>query len=190
VPFDFPSGLVNRYSIGLMNEVYYRANPARLQKLAHFGGYFYPLDMFADWNRAYGKKGFLQFQLTFPDATAHEGLRIVLEALAKRGAASFLAVLKRFGEGGKGWLSYPFPGFTLALDIPWRPGLVDFLQGLEPDLLALKARIYLAKDSCMTPSAYREMYPRWREFRDLVRELDPEGRFSSSQARRLGMLDV
>lgn len=189
VPFDFPAGLVNRFTIGLMNEVFYRVNPEKLDKLAHFGSYFYPLDMISHWNRAYGRRGFLQFQVTFPFETAHEGLRDLLEALARRGAASFLAVLKRFGDAGEGWLSYPFPGFILALDVPWRPGLVEFLQGLEPDLLSRGGRLYLAKDSCMTPAAFREMYPRWREFRDLVRRLDPEGRLSSSQARRLGILD-
>jgi FAD/FMN-containing dehydrogenase len=188
VPFNLPGRVVNRFTVGLMNGTYYRLNRARSYQLVPFGSYFYPLDAVAHWNRAYGKGGFLQYQVSFPEETAEEGLRDILEALSKRGAASFLAVLKRFGSAGMGMLSYPFSGFTLALDIPYRPGLVAFLQGLEEGVLARRGRFYLAKDSCLTPRGFRSMYPRHREFLDVVRELDPEGRLSSSQARRLEIL--
>lgn len=189
VPVDLPGLVVSRPTVQLMNEVFYRSHPGGTYQLVDFESYFYPLDRIRHWNRGYGRGGFLQYQVTFPDETARAGLTIVLERLAGIGCASFLAVLKRFGAAGSGWLSYPFPGFTLALDLPHRPGIVTFLQELEPRVLAHGGRLYLGKDAVMTPQAYRAMYPRWRQFRDLQRDLDPEGRVSSSMARRLRMLD-
>jgi FAD/FMN-containing dehydrogenase len=112
----------------------------------------------------------------------------VLERLSKSKQASFLAVLKTFGPGNDGPLSFPFRGATLALDLPniGQP-LLTLLNELDEIVLRSGGRVYLAKDARLSRRAFEAMYPRAEEFRALKRALDPKGVFSSSLARRLGL---
>lgn len=187
VPFNLPSLTLNRWSVRAFNTLYYATHGDAAGKLVDFDAYFYPLDSIAHWYRLYGRRGFVQFQVSFPAASAEAGLAEVLEKLSASGRASFLAVLKRFGAANAGWLSFPSPGFTLALDLPMRDGLPRLLGELESRVLAHGGRIYAAKDALTTADAFRAMYPELGRFRALRAELDPRGLLSSSLARRLGL---
>ena len=74
------------------------------------------------------------------------------------GRASFLAVLKKFGAQD-GMLSFPMPGYTLAIDFPVTDGLLEFLDTLDAMVLKRGGRVYLAKDARMSPETFRAMYP-------------------------------
>ena len=184
VPFDVPGVFLNPLSVRLFNGAYYAAHRDETS-LVHFERFFYPLDGLSHWNRLYGRRGFVQYQVVLPTAEAPRGLVELLERLSASGRPSFLAVLKRLGPANPGLLSFPREGYTLALDLPVRDGLVDFLRALDRLVLARGGRIYLAKDATTTPEAFREMYPRLDEFRALKARLDPRGVLSSSLARRL-----
>jgi len=186
VPVDFPSSTLNPLSIRAFNELYYATNPTKLGKLVDYERYFYPLDFVHQWNRVYGKAGFTQYQFIVPPE-AQEGLKTIVECLsAAPEVSSFLAVLKRCGEENEGLLSFPMPGYMLALDIPMRPGLVEFLRELDRIVLDHGGRLYLAKDACMTAETFSRMYgEKLDRFREIRRRIDPDGVLSSSQARRL-----
>lgn len=190
VPFDMPGFALNPFSIGAFNALYYGVHGDADGKLVHLEPYFYPLDAIGGWNRLYGARGFVQYQFVLPEATSAEGLVALLTRLSASGRASFLAVLKRFGPESGGWLSFPRPGYTLALDLPAEPGLVPFLRELDQQVLAFGGRVYLAKDAVLTPETFAAMYPQAGRFRALKAKLDPEGRFSSSMARRLGLVEA
>ena len=188
LPFDFPSGLLNPLTVGAFNELFYRLHRTASGRLADIDSFFYPLDAIAHWNRMYGRRGFVQYQIVFPPETSRTGLAKVLERVSGSGRGSFLGVLKSFGSASAGLLSFPFPGHTLALDLPVSDGLVPFLRELDRLVLDCGGRVYLAKDAVTTRESFAAMYPRLEEFRAIKARLDPDNRFSSSQARRVGIL--
>lgn len=185
VPFNFPSLALNSWSVRAFNGLYYAAH-GDCQKFVDYDTFFYPLDGIRHWNRIYGRRGFVQYQALFPRETSREGLVELLERITRSGRASFLAVLKSSGAAGQGMLSYLFPGHTLALDFPnTGRSLLPFLQELDAIVLRHGGRLYLAKDACMSAETFKAMYPRLPEFLAVKQRIDPEGKFMSSQARRV-----
>jgi decaprenylphospho-beta-D-ribofuranose 2-oxidase len=187
LPLDFPSGLLNRHSVGAFNAAFYRMHRNGSGNIVPMESFFYPLDSIRSWNRMYGRRGFVQYQLAFPLETSRAGLSDVLERLSRSGRGSFLGVLKRFGNANAGLLSFPIPGYTLALDLPVNDGLVPFLRSLDELLRQHGGRLYVAKDAVTTRETFAAMYPRLEEFRSIKARLDPKNRLSSSLARRVGI---
>ena len=186
VPMDAPGSLLNPNTIGLFNAAYYRRVPVGgRERIVPYRRFLYPLDAISDWNRIYGRGGFFQFQCVLPDASAPSGIRLLLEEIAGSGRASFLAVLKTLGAEGRGYLSFPMRGYTLALDFPRRGGVEDVLRRLERLTLDHGGRIYLAKDAVLSPEGFRAMYPKLPEFQAVLDAIDPEQRLNSDMARRL-----
>ncbi|WP_138732321.1 FAD-binding oxidoreductase [Modestobacter excelsi] len=187
VPDVFPPGLLNLATVAAFNEVWYRKAPKKKRdQLQSIPTFFHPLDAVGGWNRIYGPRGFVQYQVTVPFGQ-EEAMREVLDRLSSFGTASFLAVLKRFGPGNPGMLSYPSPGWTLALDIPVMKGLAGLLDSLDEVVIAAAGRTYLAKDSRVRPETFEKMYDRLDDFRAVRKRVDPDGVFTSDLARRLAL---
>lgn len=148
--------------------------------------YFWPLDAVGGWNRMYGRRGFVQYQVVVPPG-AEATLAAVLERAARSGRASFLAVLKRFGPAGEGILSFPTEGYTLALDFPAAPAILQMLREMDRIVADAGGRVYLAKDALLDAGTFARMYPAADAFRAVRRALDPEGVLTSSLARRIGL---
>ena len=185
-PSLLPGGLLNTWTVRAFNEAWYRKAPKqRAGELQAISPYFHPLDGVSNWNRIYGPAGFLQYQFAVPDAAAHM-VRTTLEALRRIGAPSFLTVLKRFGPGNPGPLSFPMPGWTLAADVSASvPGLFELLDQLDEQVAEAGGRLYLAKDSRQSATMLERSYPRLHEWRQQRALLDPRGVFSSDLARRV-----
>jgi len=172
----------------MFNELWWRRAPQDRHWLVPMSRFFHPLDGLGGWSRAYGRRGFLQWQIAVPFG-AEALLERSLRALCKIGAVPSLVVLKRFGESSPAPLSFPVPGWTLAVDIavgpPWLPQL---LTRLDEEVADAGGRVYLAKDARMSPEAFSRMYPRVEQWRSVRDRLDPEGRFASDLARRLELV--
>ena len=184
-----PNGLLNRLSIHAFNEMWYHKAPKqRRDHVTSISSFFHPLDGVRWWNRLYGPQGFVQYQIIIPFG-AERVLRTVVERMARFGDPSFLVVLKRFGAGNPGPLSFPMPGWTITVDIAaGRRGLSPLLSSLDHLVLDAGGRHYLAKDGHMTAAAMRRGYPRLDEWKAIRDKADPTGVWQSDLARRLGLI--
>lgn len=180
------SALLNRWTVKAFNEFWYRMAPkSRKEELQTIPTFWHPLDIVRSWNRLYGPLGFIQWQMAVPDS-ATETLRTICRRFNSEHTPSFLTVLKRFGPGNPGPLSFPMAGWTLALDIP--AGTKDLGRLLdEMDDLVVEAggRLYLAKDSRLRPELLPAMYPRLHEWAAVKERVDPKGLMCSDLGHRL-----
>ncbi|HVA76635.1 MAG TPA: FAD-binding oxidoreductase [Candidatus Binataceae bacterium] len=188
VPFDLPNFALSPLTVRAFNGVIYAMHRGSAERVRFdYQSFFFPLDSIHDWNRIYGKRGFVQYQCVWPEAESRAGLIEILEAISASRRGSFLTVLKKFGAQD-GMLSFPMPGYTLALDFPVADGLLEFLDRLDAMVLKRGGRVYLAKDARMRAETFRAMYPNLPRWRQVKASVDPNNRFSSSLARRIGML--
>ncbi len=185
-----PDWLLNRATIRAFNETYFRMHGRGVQRsFVHYEPFFFPLDAVKNWNRLYGARGMMQYQPVVPPDPDHRAMRTILERISTSGFASFLAVIKEFGESHHSGLSFPRPGTTLALDFPnhGQP-LLDLMDTLDDVVLDAGGRLYLGKDARVTRERFQRMYPEWRAWRAVRDHWDPDGVFASDLGRRLGLV--
>ncbi len=185
VPMDLPFSLLNTWSIKLFNELYYRSQRTR-QQLSHYDSYFFPLDKVGNWNRIYGRRGFVQFQCVIGGDEAKTGLRRILDVIYDLGRGSFLTVLKKLGPGHR-FLSFPMEGYTITLDFPLDQETLRDLQKLDAIVEEHGGRIYLAKDARAPREVIEKGYADIVAFRELRRQIDPDRKFRSALSERLDL---
>ena len=182
VPLTFPPHVLNQYSVQAFNALYYRKLGGRKKSTrASYDAFFYPLDNIHHWNRIYGPRGFLQYQCVVT-RDVREALHALLKRIAQSGQASFLSVLKEFGDlPSPGMLSFPRKGYTLALDFPnLGERTLNLLNDLDAIVREAEGAIYPAKDARMSPAMFRAGFADIERF---VLHIDPQ--FSSSFWRRV-----
>jgi decaprenylphospho-beta-D-ribofuranose 2-oxidase len=184
LPDVFPNGLANKLTFSAIGELYYRKTKNERGQIQNLTAFYHPLDLFGDWNRAYGSKGFLQYQFIVPLAAEAE-FRAIVRDIAESGHVSFLNVFKKFGEGNRAPLSFPMPGWNICVDFPIVEGLGAFCRSLDERVLAMGGRLYTAKDSRTDHDTFAAMYPRLDEWRKIRDAADPDGVFASDMSRRL-----
>ncbi|PQL94824.1 FAD-binding oxidoreductase [Apibacter adventoris] len=149
VPFDFPSFVLNTFTVKAFNFLYYfKQRKKIINNVVDYDTFFYPLDAINNWNRIYGKKGFIQYQFIIPENVGKEGMTEILKTIAKSGQGSFLAVLKLYKQSSiEAHNSFPIDGYSLALDFKINNKLPALVKELDKIVENYKGRIYLAKDS-------------------------------------------
>ncbi len=148
--------------------------------------FFHPLDGLLDWNRLFGPRGFFQHQCVLPYDTGDRAALGFLEAVRQLPMQPHLVVVKDFGAAGRGLLSFPRPGLTVALDFPCHPSHTrPVVERLNALVLERGGRIYLAKDAFSSADQFRAMEPRWEAFQTLRARWDPKTRIRSALSVRL-----
>lgn len=185
-PINLPSFVLNNFTVKLFNFLFYHKNfKKEKNSIISYEPFFYPLDAILNWNRGYGKKGFVQYQFVIPTKNK-EGLITILKKISDKGWGSFLAVLKMFGEQ-RDLISFPIEGYTLALDFPVRKGLFDFLDELDEIVLQYNGRIYLSKDARMKAATFWKGYSNSEKFASVINKYNPKTKFQSVQSSRLSI---
>lgn len=185
IGFDLPALILNRHFVKVFNWLYYKKNSfGKMSGLVEWEKFFYPLDRITDWNRLYGKNGFIQFQCVLPLEHSYEGIRELLEVISDQGVASFLAVLKLFGPQGFPY-SFPMRGYTLALDFPANKKTFEVLEKLDEITVRNGGRFYLAKDSRIDNNTFAVSDPRFLKFNCYRKKVGAFEKFQSEQSKRL-----
>ncbi len=182
-PLTPPVPLINGLTLRAFNLLYRAMQPRSPEpRRIAYRPFFYPLDRLRNWNRAYGPNGLRQFQCAIPMAHARDAVEAMLRRTLASGEASFLTVLKLFGDvPSPGMMSFPLAGATLTLDFPYRGARTDtLLAELDAITLAAGGRVNPYKDARMSPATFEASFPHWRDF---AAHIDPG--FSSSFWRRV-----
>lgn len=153
IPFSFPGFALNAVSVKAFNWLFYNKQISKsTKKVVHYEPFFYPLDSILEWNKIYGKEGFIQYQFVIPKGIGREALRDILQTIAQSKQGSFLAVLKLFGKNNqKAYNSFPIEGYTLALDFKVNKRLYQLVPKLDAIVRKYSGRVYRAKDSLSHP---------------------------------------
>ena len=185
-PAIIPNGILNKFTLRAFNEAWYRKSPTiREYESQSISKYFYPLDGIDNWNNIYGPQGFIQYQFVVPDEES-KIIKKTLDILRENSSASFLTVLKRFGNSNPAPISFPKKGWTLAIDIPANiKGIYSLLDKLDEIIVSSNGRIYLAKDSRMSPQIFKSSYKDYKKWKSVKQIADPKNIFHSDLAERL-----
>lgn len=189
VPFFMPSFILNKYSMSVYNGFKFASvGETAKTRTKNFSSFFHPLDAIGNWNRLYGRRGFLQYQCLIPEGKdAIENMKKILKTIQAKNLFSFLAVIKYHGPH-QGMLSFSKDGFSMALDIINTPAVHGLLDEIDEFLCSVGGRVYLAKDARLKPISFERMYadnlPEWRK---IIKQVDPKCKIHSSMARRLGL---
>jgi decaprenylphospho-beta-D-ribofuranose 2-oxidase len=186
LPVAMPNWALNHVTAAVMNSAIYSGH-ALLQSTGTMepDRFFFPLDAVLEWNRAYGARGFTQYQCVLPRAAGPAAVREFMLRLTGLGVASPLCVIKDCGPEGRGVLSFPMEGTSIAVDMPVSPDIQRVVDGLNEFIISAGGRIYLTKDRFTRPEHFRAMEPRLPRFLDLRAKWDPARRLRSAQSRRL-----
>ncbi len=186
VPFEVPFATLNKVSITLFNSAFYMAAKNKVE-FVHYDKYFYPLDFILNWNHIYSKSGLIQYQLNIPETNGKEAIDKILKKVVAFGGGSFLAVLKKMGDQD-GILSFPFKGYTLSMDFPVKKGVIEMCRVLDEIVVEYGGRNYLTKDSILDEKTFKQMYNGlWEKWMKIKMKYDPDNKFTSDQAGRLGL---
>ncbi|WP_394838128.1 FAD-binding oxidoreductase [Pendulispora rubella] len=186
LPFEFPNWAINPLTVQAFNVAYYWQHMNhRNAGLVGTDPFFYPLDAVLHWNRVYGPRGFTQYQCVLPRAAGPQAVREFMELLTKLGGASPLCVIKDCGPEGKGLLSFPLEGTSIAIDMAISAETQRIVDRLNEFVIAAGGRIYLTKDGFTRPEHFAAMEPRLPQFLAAREKWDPKRRLRSAQSHRL-----
>lgn len=187
IPFFFPSITLNKWTVKVFNWFYYNKQFRKIKESnVGFNSFFYPLDSINNWNRIYGRKGFLQYQFILPLEVSYDGVKQILEILSKSGKGSFLAVLKLYGKQNENTLSFPMEGYSLALDLKVSNSVFELLNRLDKTVENFGGRVYLSKDARLSKNSFKKTYRNAELFRE-YRSKNKLSAISSVQSKRLDL---
>jgi FAD/FMN-containing dehydrogenase len=188
VPIDMPGWAPNPFTNAarLFNFAYYwRHLPRQKRGVVSPETFFYPLDGILHWNRVYGSRGFTQYQCVLPRAAGAAAVRELMVEVTRLGGASPICVIKDCGPEGRGLLSFPLEGTSVAIDMAVTADTQRTIDRLNALVIAAGGRIYLTKDRFTRPEHFAAMEPRLPRFFAQRDKWDPERRLRSAQSVRL-----
>ena len=172
-PFTPPISFINNLTVSILNKVYFIKNKKIKNSTVKINKFFFPLDIIHDWNKAYGKRGLIQYQFVLPLEKVEESVGKIHKKIIESGIKPSLTVLKSFGDiRPEGYLSFPREGVSFAIDFPNKRGkVIDLLNKLDTVVFRYGGALYPAKDMRMDKKMFVHSFPNLQEF---LKSKDPK----------------
>ena len=110
---------------------------------------------------------------------------LILQEIQKANNVSFTSVLKLMGKQNQNTLSFPFKGYTLALDFPRDKNIFKLLDRLDQIVIKYNGKVYLTKDSRLNKDSFRKMYKNYKIFYEFRKKNNLLNQIQSNQSQRL-----
>ena len=187
-PLIFKNLIINKYFLNLFNWLYYYYHKGKKKFKQNLNSFFYPLDKIRNWNKLYGKNGFIQIQLLIGNnENTDKTIYKILNFFNERKQYSYLNTLKEFGVGNSNFLSFPNSGFTLAMDMKMNESLFEIYREFEELIKDDDVKVYLTKDSLMSEKFFKKSYLELDNFKEIKKKNDPFNLIKSDLSERLGI---
>ena len=188
IPSLFGSFLMNLICLKLFNLFYYSFHKNNQKLKKDINNFFYPLDTVSNWNKLYGKNGFTQIQLLIKQNKNNKDLLVeIIKYFNEKGFYSYLTTLKEYGEGNKNFLSFGEKGLSITLDIPLNNNFSKVYEEFEKKFSNENIKVYLAKDSFMSQTFFKNTYSKLNDFIELQKRINSKSTFKSKLSQRLGL---
>ena len=186
IPSFFGFFLINLFCLKLFNLIYYLLHKNNQKIKKDINNFFYPLDTVYNWNKLYGKNGFTQIQLLIKQNNKNL-LEEIINYFNEKGFFSYLTTLKEYGNGNKNLLSFGEKGLSITLDIALNGNFTEVYKEFEKKFGNKDIKIYLAKDSFMSQTFFKNTYSKLNNFIELQKKINPNSTFKSKLSERLGL---
>lgn len=179
---------ISTYFMKLYNQRYFKKSLQLDGASQSISDFFFPLDAIRNWNRIYGEKGFYQYQFVVNISNALVCIERVQAFFNEHKIPIYLCVIKKHGDlSSPGLLSFPFNGFSIAVDVPYEEGLIEKMQMLDGLIIPFGGRVYLAKDGHLSSRSFELMYSRSAEYKSILASIN-KGQIISTLAKRLNLI--
>ena len=176
---------MNRYVIKFLNEIYFNFIKTKIDKI-DIDSFFYPLDSLENWNKIYGKKGFISYQCSFPKKNSFRNIKKLLEIIRDNKIYSFISVLKSMGKSDQ-YISFSQKGYTLVFDFPIYSNIYNILDKMDQIVLKSKGKVYLCKDSRISKNSFLKINNEFKKKEFTKLRQTQKFYFESVQSKRLGL---
>ena len=180
----FMTPFMNNRGTALINTGKYITSLPRHTFRESHAAFHFLLDYIPNWELAYGRDGFIEYQSFLPKETAEAAWREMIALSHRRDLPSYLGVTKRH-RPDKFLLSHAVDGFSNAMDFKVtsrnRSELSSMLQDFDRIVVEAGGRFYFAKNSETRPeTAARFLGAKTiAEFKRLKKRCDPNGLLES-----------
>ena len=142
-------------------------------------------DKFPNWNRIYLPKGFREFQFLFSKEVFAEALTTIMKFCKKNNIVPIVSGIRKHKKQDT-LLSFHGDGYSLLLNFGLSNFTDDKIVWLHEHLVEIcmkfNGKLYLGKFPFVAPDAFKEMFPKHKEFIEIKRQLDPANMFWSDAA--------
>jgi len=182
-----PFSLWNNFSSSIINSINRKLEFSKGEiKKSLFSGLFPFVDRANIFYTLYGSKGFNEYQLLIDNNHAHEFLDDLIK-LIKLDNPSLTFLFMKLFENSQKYLHFSGNGVSIILNLKHCDATLTFLKKLDDLIISYNALPYIIKDSRLSKRVVEQCYPEYFDFKDILKEIDPQRIFKSELSERLDL---
>ena len=171
-------------SMSIVNKVYYYKNKLYQNNIVNFQKALYPLGLITDTRNVSKNRKIIQVQFSIPN-TEESNLEDLINYLIYNQTPILCSIKKLNNSKNYNNLSFHQNGWTVAVDFPYEKFNIKSIRYFYKKLIEHSGKIYLAKDSTLNIDEFQKMYPEYRQWKKIIKKIDPKNIYQSELSYRL-----